>query len=78
MPRDPGIKFATWTINGEPVDANEPEEPYKVYWGDIIDVHFRAARGRVQRCQEVEIIEQSELILHYADEEGAWVGLPRD
>ena len=73
MPRDPGIKFANWTINGEPVDANEPEEPYKVYWGDIIDVHFEQhAAGCIG--QEVEIIEKSELILHYADEEGAWVG----
>jgi len=74
MGRDPGIKFATWTINGEPVDANEPEEPYKVNWGDIIDVHFEQ---HVTGCigQEVELIEASELVIHYADEEGAWVGL---
>jgi hypothetical protein len=74
MPRDPSIKFLTWTINGETVDPNEPDQPYEVNWGDIIDVHFEQ---HVAGCKGaiVEVIEQSELLLHYAEGPLAWVGL---
>lgn len=71
---DASIDFLTWTINGEPHEPNDPETPYYVTCGDIIDVHFKQ---HVAACEgvEVELIEYSQLDLYHTEGFIDWFGL---
>ena len=87
LEQDASIDFLTWTINGEPVEPNGPDDPYYVTCGAIIDVHFKQ---HVAGCEgvEVSLVEYSwfELYhtggyidlfdLHVLNEDGAVVKTP--
>ena len=67
LEQDASIDFLRWTINGEPVEPNDPETPYYVTCGDIIDVHFKQ---HVAGCEgkQVRVIEYSWLDIHLTGE----------
>ena len=67
--QDASIEFLTWTINGEPVAPNTIEEPYEVYLGDVINVHYKP---HVDGCEGevVTVNETSELLIHWVDSYG--------
>ena len=66
LDQDASIDFLTWTINGEPVEPNDPDSAYNVTCGDIIDVHYKQ---HVAGCEGVQVplIEYSWLDLYHTE-----------